>query len=414
MQRHYDVVVIGGGASGMMASIFAGRNGNSCLVLDHNEKLGKKLFITGKGKCNLTNNSSIENHLNNIINNSKFMYSSLNSFSPSDTIDFFTENGLPLRTERGNRVFPQSDKSSDVIKVLTKTMTRYGVAVSLNEEIKSVSKREGIFHILCDNKKEYTCSSLIVATGGMSYPGTGASGLGYQIAKSFGHKIVQPKSALCPIIVKEDISELNGLSLRNVLLTYVLGKKTYSEFGDLLFTFNSLTGPIALSLSSRINREDLTKAKLYLDLKPALSEQKLEEKFLREFIEFAKTDFRNYLHTLLPQSFIEYFMKQTRLKNKKMSEFTKENRLELIKHLKHFDFQPTSLENINVGIVTSGGVDVKDINAKTCMSKLVDNLYFVGEVLDVDALTGGFNLQIAWSTGYVAGNSIKGNNYISS
>jgi len=407
MQTHYDVIVIGGGASGMMASIFAGRNGNSCLVLDHNEKLGKKLFITGKGKCNLTNNSSIENHLNNIINNSKFMYSSLNSFSPSDTIDFFIENGLPLRTERGNRVFPQSDKSSDVIKILTKTMTRYGVAVSLNEKIKSVTKQDNIFHILCDNKKEYTCSSLIVATGGLSYPGTGASGLGYQIAKSFNHKIIEPKSALCPIIVKEDISELNGLSLRNVQLTFVLGKKTYSEFGDLLFTFNSLTGPIALSLSSRINRLDLTKAKLYLDLKPALSEQKLEEKFLREFVEFAKTDFRNYLHTLLPQSFIEYFMKQTKLKNKKMSEFTKENRHELIKHLKYFEFQPTSLENINVGIVTSGGVDVKDINTKTCMSKLVDNLYFVGEVLDVDALTGGFNLQIAWSTGYVAGNSIK-------
>lgn len=407
MQTYYDVIVIGGGASGMMASIFAARNGNSCLVLDHNEKLGKKLYITGKGKCNLTNNSSIENHLNNIINNSKFMYSSLNSFTPSDTIDFFVENGLPVRTERGNRVFPESDKSSDVIKVLTKTMTRYGVAVSLNEEIKTVTKEDDTFYILCDNKKEYTCNSLIVATGGMSYPGTGASGLGYQIAKAFKHKIVEPKSALCPIIVKEDISDLNGLSLRNVELSFVLGKKKFSEFGDLLFTYNSLTGPIALSLSSKINRLDLKQAKLYLDLKPALSEQKLEEKFLREFVEFAKTDYKNYLHTLLPQSFVDYFMKHTKLKNKKMSEFTKENRQTLIRNLKYFEFQATSLESINVGIVTSGGVDVKDINAKTCMSKLVDNLYFVGEVLDVDALTGGFNLQIAWSTGYVAGNSVK-------
>ncbi len=407
MQTHYEVIVIGGGASGMMASIFAARNGNSCLVLDHNEKLGKKLFITGKGKCNLTNNSSIENHLSNIINNSKFMYSCLNRFTPAQTIDFFIESGLPVRTERGNRVFPKSDKSSDVIKILTKTMARYGVAVSLNEEIKEVSKANGIFHILCINNKEYTCNSLIVATGGLSYAGTGASGLGYEIAKNFGHKIVEPKSALCPIIVKDDISSLNGLSLRNVQLTFTLGKKTYSEFGDLLFTFNSLTGPIALSLSSKINRLNLSQAMLYLDLKPALSEEKLEEKFLREFVEYAKTDYKNYLHTLLPQSFVEFFMQKTKIKNKKMSEFTKENRQVLIKNLKTFEFKPKELENINVGIVSSGGVDVKDINSKTCMSKLVDNLYFVGEVLDVDALTGGYNLQIAWSTGYVAGNSIK-------
>ena len=408
MRMHYDVVVIGGGASGMMASIFASRNGFSCLVLDHNEKLGKKLFITGKGKCNLTNNSSIENHLNNIVNNSKFMYSALNAFSPTQTIEFFIENGLPVRTERGNRVFPESDKSSDVIKVLSKTMTRYGVTVSLNENILKVDKIEDVFHILCENNKEYTSNSLIVATGGMSYAGTGASSLGFQIAKHFGHNIIEPKSALCPIIVREDIAELNGLSLRNVSLNFELGKIHFSEFGDLLFTFNSLTGPIALSLSSKINRLDLNNAKLYIDLKPALTIEKLEEKLLREFVEYAKMDYKNYLHTLLPQSFVDFFLKKTKIKNKKMSEFTKEDRATLIKHLKHFEFRIKSLENINVGIVTSGGVDVKQINAKNCMSKLIDNLYFVGEVLDVDALTGGYNLQIAWSTGYVAGNSLKG------
>ena len=334
------------------------------------------------------------------------MFSALNQFSPQDTMQFFEENGLKLRTERGNRVFPDSDKSSDVIKTLEKTMQRYGVIVSLNQEIRSVKKENNLFNIWCDNGVHYTSTSIIVATGGVSYVGTGATGLGYVIAKQFGHKIIEPKSALCPIVVNENISELNGLSLRNVTLSYKNGKKVFEEFGDLLFTFNSLTGPIALTLSSKINKLDIKNTKLYLDLKPALSEQKLDEKFQREFVENAKKDFRNYLNSLLPASFIEFFMKKTKIKNKKMSEFTKNDRITLINTLKKFDFSIKSLDNINVSIVTSGGVDVKDINSKTCESKLVENLYFVGEVLDVDALTGGFNLQIAWSTGYVAGNNV--------
>ncbi|MBO5954830.1 MAG: NAD(P)/FAD-dependent oxidoreductase [Clostridia bacterium] len=405
MQTNYNVIVIGGGASGMMASIFSARNGNSTLVLDHNEKLGKKLYITGKGKCNLTNNSSIETHLNNTITNSKFMFSALNQFSPQDTMAFFEENGLKLRTERGNRVFPDSDKSSDVIKTLEKTMQRYGVQVSLNQESKSVKKDE-LFHILCDNGVEYTAKSLIVATGGVSYAGTGATGLGYTIAKQFGHKIVEPRSALCPIVVKDDIGELNGLSLRNITLNYKNGKKEFSEFGDLLFTFNSLTGPTALTMSSKINKLNIENTKIFIDLKPALSLEKLDEKFQREFVDNAKKDYRNYLNSLLPASFIEFFMKKSKIKNKKMSEFTKTDRLTLINLLKRFDFTVKSLDNINVSIVTSGGVDVKDINSKTMMSKLMENLYFIGEVLDIDALTGGFNLQIAWSTGFIAGNNV--------
>ena len=230
--------------------------------------------------------------------------------------------------------------------------------------------------------------------------------MGYDIAKQFGHKIVEPRSALCPIVVSDDISELNGLSLRNVTLYYNNGKKEFSEFGDLLFTFNSLTGPIALTMSSKINKLDIKNTKLYIDLKPALSEEKLDEKFQREFIEFAKKDYRNYLNSILPASFIEFFMRKTKIKNKKMSEFTKCDRLTLVNTLKKFDFSIKSLDNINVSIVTSGGVDVKEINAKTCESKLVENLYFVGEVLDIDALTGGFNLQIAWSTGFIAGNNV--------
>lgn len=407
MQTDYDVIIIGGGASGMMASVFAARNGFKTLILDHNEKLGKKLYITGKGKCNLTNNSSVETHLNNIVTNSKFMYSALNSFTPQDVMQFFEDNGLKLRTERGNRVFPESDKSSDVIKTLEKTMQQYGVVVSLNQEIVSVNKADK-FNILCNNNVNYTCNSLIVATGGISYSGTGATGLGYKIAKQFGHEVVEPRSALCPIVIKEDISELNGLSLRNVSLTYKNGNKTFIEQGDLLFTFNSLTGPIALTLSSQINKLDIKNKKLFLDLKPALSEEKLEEKFKREFIEYAKKDFKNYLSTLLPTSFIDFFFNKTKIANKKMSDFTREDRQILINMLKKFDFSIVSLDNINVSIVTSGGVSVKQINSKTCESKIIENLYFVGEVLDVDALTGGFNLQIAWSTGYVAGNSLKG------
>ncbi|MBE5741293.1 MAG: NAD(P)/FAD-dependent oxidoreductase [Clostridiales bacterium] len=408
MQTNYDVIVIGGGASGMMASIYANRNGYTTLVIDHNEKLGKKLYITGKGKCNLTNNSSIENHLLNTVTNSKFMYSALNAFSPQDTMEFFEENGLKLRTERGNRVFPNSDKSSDVIKTLERAMQRHGVTVSLNNEILDVDKKNDIFYIKCDTGITYTANSLIIATGGVSYAGTGATDFGYKLAKKFGHKVIVPKSALCPIVVKEDVSELNGLALRNISLAFIDDKKTFSEQGDMLFTFNSLTGPIALTLSSKINKLNLQNKKLYLDLKPALTEEKLDNKLQREFVEYAKKDYKNYLSTLLPASFIDFFMDKTKIKNKKISEMTKNDRQIIINTLKKFDFSIKSLDNINVSIVTSGGVDVKEINAKTCESKLVPNLYFVGEVLDVDALTGGYNLQIAWSTGYLAGNSLKG------
>ncbi len=409
--ENYDVIIIGGGAAGMMASIFAARNGNKTLIIDHNEKLGKKLFITGKGRCNLTNNSSIETHLNNIVTNSKFMYSALNAFSPEDTINFFETNGLKLKTERGNRVFPASDKSSDVIKTLKNCMARYGVEVSLNTEILEVYKDNGsncLFHILCNGNKEYTCNSLIVATGGISYPGTGATDLGYKLARQFGHNVIEPRPALCPIVVKDDISDLNGLSLKNVTLTINCGSKSFSEFGEMMFTYNSLTGPIALTLSSLINKFDLKNSVAEIDFKPALIHEKLEQKFLREFIDFAKKDIKTYLNTLLPTRLVPYFMAKINLGNKKVADLTKVERTKIINSLKKFDLKIKSLDNVIVGIVSSGGVDTKEINSKTCESKLVKNLYFIGEVLDVDALTGGFNLQIAWSTAYLAGNSLKG------
>lgn len=408
METRFDVIVIGGGASGMMSAIFASRNGNKTLILDHNEKLGKKLYITGKGKCNLTNNSSVETHLENIMHNSKFMYSALNSFTPQDTIEFFENNGLPTRTERGKRVFPESDKSSDVIKTLEKCLHKYGAKISLNNEIEAVSKADNVFRIKCNNGVEYTANSLILATGGLSYAGTGATNLGYKIAKQFGHNIIEAKSALCPIVLYDDVSELNGLSLRNVSAEIEIGNKKFSEFGEMMFTFNSITGPIALTLSSKINGYNIDKAKFILDLKPALSVTQVEQKIQRACVEFAKTDLKNYLLTILPHSFVGYFIEHLGLLNKKMADLTKTERTIILNGLKKFDFSIKSLDNINVSIVTAGGVDVKQINSKTCESKLVSNLYIVGELLDVDALTGGFNLQIAWSTGYVAGNAIKG------
>ncbi len=390
----------------MMAGIFAARNGNKTLILDHNEKLGKKLFITGKGRCNLTNNSSIENHLNHIVRNSKFMYSALNAFSPQNTMEFFEEAGLTLKTEQGNRVFPASDKSSDVIKTLTKLLENFGAKTELNCEVLAVEKFNNTFKIKCINNIVYTANSVIVATGGLSYAGTGASSLGHKIAKSFGHKIVETVPALCPIVLKDDVSALNGLSLKNASLTISAEGKTYSEFGEMLFTYNSLTGPIALKLSSLINRLNLKNAVATIDFKPALTHEKLEEKFLREFKEQSKKELKTYLNSILPNRLVGVFMQKCKLPNKKLSEITKAERANLINGLKKFDFSIKSLDNINVGIVTSGGVDIKEINSKTCESKLAKNLYFAGEVLDVDAFTGGYNLQIAWSTGYVAGNSV--------
>lgn len=408
MTTNYDVIILGGGASGMMAGIFSARNGFTTLIIEHNEKLGKKLYITGKGKCNLTNNSSVDNHIQNIITNPKFMYSALNAFTPNDTIEFFENNGLKLKTEQGKRVFPASYKSSDVIKTLVKCLNAYNAKVSLNTNIIDVKKDGAKFYILCDNNIEYTCNSLIVATGGVSYAGTGATDFGYQIAKKFNHNIIKPVSALCPILVKDDVSALNGIALRNISLNFKTNKTFITEFGDLLFTFNSLTGPVALRLSSKINKMDLKGARLYIDLKPALTTQQLEAKFNREMPNFAKKNLKAYILTLLPSGLVDYFMQKSDLQNKKVADVSKQDKLKLINSLKEFDFSIKCLDNINVSIVTSGGVDVLQVNAKTMESKLVKNLYFVGEVLNVDALTGGYNLQIAWSTGFVAGNSIKG------
>ncbi|HJD05798.1 MAG TPA: NAD(P)/FAD-dependent oxidoreductase [Candidatus Onthoplasma faecipullorum] len=403
----YDVIVIGGGASGMMCAIQSAKRGLKVLILEHNEKLGKKLYITGKGRCNLTNDSSVENHLNNIVTNNKFMYSALNAFTPKDTIEFF-QKYVKLKTERGNRVFPVSDKSSDVIKALAKYLNEYNVEIKLNTDVLDLTKNNDIFYIKCDNNIKYTTYNVVIATGGVSYPGTGSTGFGYNVAKKFSHTVVEPKGALIPIRVNEDVSNLNGLSLKNVRLFVKIGKTEYSEFGEMMFTYNSLTGPIALTISSKINKLDIKNQTISIDFKPALDVNELNNKFIREFKENSKKELKTYLYSVLPRRFVDYIFEKYYIINKKIADITRTDRSNLVNLIKKFDFSIKSLDNVEVGIITSGGVDTREINSKTCESKLVSGLYFVGEVLDVDALTGGYNLQIAWSTGFLAGNSIKG------
>lgn len=403
----YDVIVIGGGASGMMCAIQSAKRGLKVLILEHNEKLGKKLYITGKGRCNLTNDSSVENHLNNIVTNNKFMYSALNAFTPKDTIEFF-QKYVKLKTERGNRVFPVSDKSSDVIKALAKYLNEYNVEIKLNTDVLDLTKNSDIFYIKCDNNIKYTTYNVVIATGGVSYPGTGSTGFGYNVAKKFSHTVVEPKGALIPIKVNEDISSLNGLSLKNVRLFVKIGKTEYSEFGEMMFTYNSLTGPIALTISSKINKLDIKNQTISIDFKPALDVNELNNKFIREFKENSKKELKTYLYSVLPRRFVDYIFEKHYIINKKIADITRADRSNLVNLIKKFDFSIKSLDNVEVGIITSGGVDTREINSKTCESKLVSGLYFVGEVLDVDALTGGYNLQIAWSTGFLVGNSLKG------
>ncbi|MBQ7880990.1 MAG: NAD(P)/FAD-dependent oxidoreductase [Clostridia bacterium] len=403
----YDLIIIGAGASGCMAGIQASRKGASVLLLEKNEKIGKKIYITGKGRCNLTNNSDIETHLNNTIRGSKFMNSAIRQFDAQSTMELF-ESYVDLKTEHGNRVFPLSDKSSDIISALSKMLKNSGCEVKLNTTVESITKQGDIFNILCSNDIKYQAYSVLIATGGKSYSATGSTGDGYKFAKTFGHNIVDIKPALIPIIVKENVKQLEGLSLKFVEASVVKSGKTLAkEFGEMLFTDNGVSGPIILTISSQINREDLTNAKLIIDFKPKLSVEMLETKFLREFEEYAKKNLSTYLKTLLPSSLVPYFINKFKFVDKKISEMTKTDRNILINGLKKFDLSIKMLDNIEKAIITSGGVDLKEVSPKTFESKLVPNLYFAGEVLDIDALTGGFNLQIAFSSGYAVGNSVR-------
>lgn len=401
-----DIIVVGGGASGLFFSLNASKKGHNVTVIERNEKVGKKLFITGKGRCNVTSDSDNKTIMNHVVNNSKFLYSSLNRWSSIDTINFFSSHGCPLVTERGNRVFPQSGKSYDIISTLHSECVKEGVVFIYKERVISAYKNNERFVVRTQNGRIFHSDALVIATGGKSYSRTGSSGDGYHLASSFSHHIISPVGALVPLKVKETIpSSLFNLTLKNVTLKASGEKFSYSEFGDLEFLPSSLTGPIALTISSYINRKE--NVKLELDLKPALSTEQLTNRILREVKEKKNNVVLDLLKTLLPISFISLFLSKCDVEeNKSLDVLLKEDRDKIIFYLKHFPFTYEGLDDIDHAIVTSGGVDVKEINPSSMESKLVKNLFFIGEVIDVDALTGGFNIQIAFSTGYIASQAL--------
>lgn len=405
------VVIAGGGAAGMMASIAAASSGHEVHVYEKNEKLGKKLFITGKGRCNLTNACDMETLFENVCSNRKFLYSAFYGFSNQDAVDFFEDCGLKVKVERGDRVFPASDHSSDVIGVLSRKMKDLGVNVHLNCGVKKLVIEDGIVTgILTEGNDFVPADEVIIATGGISYPSTGSTGDGYRFAREAGHTVSELSPALVPLNIKEDFAkQLQGLSLRNVRAGVYKGKKClYEDFGEMMFTHFGVTGPLILSASSLIQKE-LKKGPLTLsiDLKPALSEEQLDARILRDFKEAQNKQFKNSLGGLFPSKLIPVMVELSGIMpDKQVNEISREERTRFLHKIKHLELTITGLRDYNEAIITKGGVVVKEINPATMESKLVKGLYFIGEVLDLDALTGGFNLQIAWSTAMAAGCNI--------
>lgn len=402
------VCVIGGGPSGMMAAIECAKAGKDVVLIEKNEKIGKKLYITGKGRCNITNDCDEREFLSAVNTNPKFLYSAAYSFTSADAMEFFEALGVPLKTERGNRVFPLSDKSSDILKAYNKALQKYAVEVRLNEKVLSIEKNERGFAVKTD-RNEYLFDKVVVATGGITYPQTGSTGDGYKFAESFGHEIKKPIGVLNGLITKER-PDLAGLTLKNVTFTIEKkGKVIYSELGELLFTHKGISGPIVLTASSKIAEENFSELSSYIDLKPALSFEQLDARILRDFEENKNKSFKGALDKLLPQRLIDEVVKRCGIdRNKKVNSITKKEREALAKTLKKFVVTITSLEDDSLAIITKGGVDVREIDPKTMQSIKCEGLYFVGEVLDVDAKTGGFNLQIANASGALCGRAIGG------
>jgi predicted Rossmann fold flavoprotein len=405
------VLVVGGGAAGMFAAIFAARNGNEVIVYEGNEKLGKKLYITGKGRCNITNASDMDTLFENVISNPKFLYSAFYGYNNYDVIDFFESLGVKTKIERGNRVFPLSDHSSDVINALNKEMQHQGIEIKLRAKVKDILIEEGQAKgILLENEKKVYGDHIIIATGGLSYQTTGSTGAGFQFAKKAGHNVTRLTPSLVPFRAKEGfVKELQGLSLKNVKASlYDKNKQIYSDFGEMLFTHFGVSGPLMLSASSFA--ADIIKERnirLVIDLKPALTEEQLDARVVREFETYKNKQFKNAIVSLFPAKLIPIMIELSKINpDKKVNEITKEERLFFVSLIKNMELTLIGLCDYNQAIITKGGVSVKDINPSTMESKLVKQLYFIGEVLDLDALTGGFNLQIAWSSAYAAGSSI--------
>lgn len=408
------VIVVGGGAAGMMAAVFAAENGHHVQIYEKNDRLGRKLFITGKGRCNITNASDVEELFQVVVSNPKFLYSAFYSFTNEQVIDFFENLGVKTKVERGNRVFPVSDHSSDIIGALQRELHRLGVQIFLCMEVEKICvENEKITGIIIsdDSQKQkqhfVDADAVIIATGGISYPATGSTGDGYRFAKTCGHKVTELFPALVPMEVKEWYAkQLQGLSLRNVCIRVTDGKrKLYEEFGEMLFTHYGVTGPVILSASSivgkRLKEKELT---LHIDLKPALTEEQLDKRILREFDANHNKQFKNAVDSLFPAKLKPVMTELSGIaEEKKVNVITKEERMRFVRLIKDFKMTLTSLRSYSEAIITKGGVSVKEIHPGTMESKFVKNLYFSGEVLDLDALTGGYNLQIAWSTAYLAG-----------
>lgn len=406
-----DILIIGGGAAGMMAAVSAADRGHRVTVFEKNEKLGKKIYITGKGRCNVTNACPVEEIFDKIVTNSKFMYSSIYTFDNLMVQDFFEKAGCRLKVERGNRVFPVSDKSYDIINALENEMKRRHVTVKLMSEVTDIiTENDTVIGIVADNKKIYG-DAVLIATGGYSYPSTGSSGSGHRFAAKLGHNVTKCSPALVPFMAADEwIKKLQGLSLKNCGVKFYDGKKLiYEDFGELLFTHFGVSGPTVLSASSYVS--DIIKTheiKLIIDLKPALDEKMLDDRILRDFDVIKNRSFSNSLDGLLPKSLIPVIIELSGIEpHKKVNEIRRDERKMLVNLIKNLTVTLTGLRGFNEAIITHGGINVKEINPGTMESELIKNLYFAGEVIDVDAVTGGYNLQIAWSTGYLAGLSFR-------
>lgn len=403
--------MVGGGAAGMMAAIAAAKQGHCVTLLEKNEKLGKKIYITGKGRCNVTNACEMDKLFENMVSNPKFLYSAFYDYTNVQVMDLLKEAGCPLKIERGERVFPVSDHASDIIAALERTLKKKGVKVQLGTTVKNIFAKNGcVTGVELERNQRMDADAVVIATGGLSYPSTGATGDGYRMAEALGHTVKECTPALVPMEIGEEwCKELQGLSLKNVTLTMRCGnKQVYHGFGEMLFTHFGISGPLVLSASSYYGKcKDKSQISVGIDLKPALSEEQLDRRILREFEQNPNKQFKNVVGSLYPSKLIPVMIALSGIEGeKKIHEITKEERKRLLTATKQLTMQVKGLRDFNEAIITQGGIHVKEVNPSTMESKLVSGLYFAGEILDLDGLTGGFNLQIAWSTGHLAGSSI--------
>jgi predicted Rossmann fold flavoprotein len=406
-----NVLIVGGGAAGMMAAIVAAKNAHHVVLIEKNEKLGKKIYITGKGRCNVTNACETEDLFKNVIRNPKFLYSAFYGFDNKALMDFFEQAGCELKVERGDRVFPCSDHSSDIIRALLEQLKKYNVEILYKSVVKElILSEKNAKGVLLENGQKLYGDKIIVATGGLTYQTTGSTGDGYRFAKFCGHKIEDTFPSLVPLETKENWArDLQGLSLKNIRATLTMNEKIiFEEFGEMLFTHFGISGPLILSASSFYADKDKKNLfMIYIDLKPALSEEQLDKRVLRDFEENNNKQFKNAIAKLFPTKLIPVMIALSGIHpDKKVNEISKEERKYLIQLIKKLPMTVTGSRDYNEAIITKGGINIKDINPSTMESKLIHNLYFAGEVLDIDALTGGFNLQIAFSTGYLAGENM--------